>query len=228
MSSFKSFLPVQNTQVVTSPVEVVSPVQPEVVSTSTATTTVSPAVATPSVAETQTVMSVSPNMIMSIFVLVSVVVIILLGFIAKYYKDTHDSLCVSSWNSQPLLGGILLFISLLISAFYAGKGYLVADSTTRNLILIFFAAIMILVIIAFVLFFRKGNYSSAFYISLVIVACSFVLAYLCAKYNRTYGYGQIPLFVMSVVLAAYFYDVTSKNENNVGEIDGVASTKDCN
>jgi tryptophan-rich sensory protein len=165
-----------------------------------------------------------------IVLVLAIVTILIMGYLAKNYQCVQDTLNVSAWNSFPTAGAVLLFLSILISAYFMHKGFSSAQGYDKNLIVISYIAILILFIVAFTLFWRKGNYSGAFYVSLVIVGLSLMLTYFSWKSNKMSGYGQMPLFIMSVVLACYFYDITSKNHNNCGEINGIScdssSTKD--
>lgn len=154
-----------------------------------------------------------------IFVVLAIVVIIILCWIAKNYKCVSDALNTGCWCSNPLIGGILLFIALLITAWFTSRAFVMADSTTRNFLMVGFVAISILLILAFFLFYKKSNYSAAFYVSLLIVAVAFLHMYFCFKVNKNAGYAQLPLVIMTIVLACYFYNITANNENGCGPIE---------
>jgi hypothetical protein len=155
-----------------------------------------------------------------IFVILALVVIVIIGWIAKDYNCVQKALCESSWNSQPMLGGILLFISILLTGWFTGKAFeMTTDATTKNFLVVCFVVVALLLILSFFLFYKKANYSSAFYVSLVLVAVVALHTYFSFKVNKNCGYGQLPLLIMSVVLSIYFWDITSKNENGTGPID---------
>ncbi len=163
------------------------------------------------------------KMALIVFVVLTIITILIMGYLAKNYLDTQDTLNTSAWNSFPTAGAVLLFLAMLVSSYFTYSGFSNAQGYDKNLIMISYIAILILFIIAFTLFWRKGNYSGAFYVSLAIVALSILLTYFSWKSNKMAGYGQLPLVIMSVVFACYCYDVTSKNHNNCGEIDGITS-----
>lgn len=164
----------------------------------------------------------SMKMSMVIFLVLGIVTILIMGYLAKNYQCVQDTLNVSAWNSFPTAGAVLLFLAILISSYFTSKGFSTAQGYDKNLIVISYISILILFIVAFTLFWRKGNYSGAFYVSLVIVGLSMMLTYFSWKSSKMGGYGQMPLLIMSVVAACYFYDVTSKNHNNCGEINGIS------
>lgn len=154
-----------------------------------------------------------------LFIVLAIVVIVLLWWIGRNVKCVQKEVCTSSWNSQPMFGGFLLLLSILIAGYYTGCAFDIADVNTRNFLMIGFVAIGILLVIAFVLFFQKSNFSAAFYVSLIVVAVVLLQTYFAFRVSRKYGYGHLPLLIMSIVLAIYFWDITSKNENGCGPID---------
>lgn len=223
--------PVGNTNVsnlnqVVSPI----PVIPTVTSIQTPVETMSslPESIVPEIVPETGMKKMNIKMALIVFVVFAIVTILIMGYLAKNYQDTQDSLNTSAWNAFPVAGAVLLFLAILISSYATFKGFSTAQGYDKNLIMICYVAILILFIIAFTLFWRKGNYSGAFYVSLVIVALSILLSYFSWKSDKIGGYGQLPLFIMSVVAACYFYDITSKNHNNCGEIDGITCVDESN
>jgi hypothetical protein len=148
-----------------------------------------------------------------VFMIIAIILLIVLYYISSNHCEVLENLKTCSWNNYYYFGAIVLAIGVLVLAYGCYMAFCVADNQSKTLIAISFGLISVLLIVAFTLFFRNGNFSGAFYTSLFILLVAVLCMYFCYRVKRAAGYTNIVFVIVAIILAWGMWDVTSNNCN---------------
>jgi len=157
-----------------------------------------------------------------VYVVLAIVLVVILAWLAKDFKCVFASLNLPSWGDNPTVAAILIVVSLFIAAYCAFMGHASAfDANSKYMIMLAFGAIVVLYIVVFYLFFRKGNFTGAFYTSLLLLVAALFLLYTCWRTSKAAAYGVIPLVVVAALQSWWLWKVSTDNAS--GSFGGAGS-----
>jgi len=149
-----------------------------------------------------------------VYIVIAIILIVVLLYVANDYKCVFEDLKMCSWSSNYIVGAIVMVVGLLIFAYASFVGQVQSgDNTCRYMIVALFGAVCVLLVIAFTLFFRNGDYTGAFYVAMVILLLAALHMYFCWRAKHGAGWLSFVFVVVSVLFVWFTWDVTSRNNN---------------
>jgi len=149
-----------------------------------------------------------------VYIVIAIILIIVLLYVANDYKCVFEDLKMCSWSCNYIVGALIMVVGLLIFAYASFVGQVgSADHVCRYMIVALFGAVSVLLVIAFTLFFRNGDYTGAFYVSMVILFFAALHMYFCWKAGRGAGWLSLVFVIVSILFVWFTWDVTSQNNN---------------
>lgn len=150
-----------------------------------------------------------------VYIVITIIVIIVLLYVANDYKCVFEDLKMCSFSSNYIVGALILVVGLLIFAYASFVGQMHApDHNCKSAIVFLFGAVCVLLVIAFTLFFRNGDYSGAFYVALIVLFLASVHMYFCWKAKRGAAWMSFVWVIVSILFVWFTWDVTSQNNNH--------------
>jgi tryptophan-rich sensory protein len=149
-----------------------------------------------------------------LYIVIAIILIVVLLYVANDYKCVFEDLKMCSWTSNYIVGAIIMVVGVLLLAYASFTAQVNSgDQHCRYAVISLFGAICVLLVIAFTLFFRNGDFSGAFYVALVILFLAVLHMYFSWKAKHGAGWVSLVFVIVSVLFVWFTWDVTSQNNN---------------